>query len=274
MAYSPHGVLTLRWAEATLALVAELGLTVPAAITKADQARAMLRDVATAPTPPRPPLPADPAGIATTVRDHATDRHTTDASRTVAGEYTSDAAARYITAVATAVPDWITTLATLHADALATLTDAVPHLPDTVTDTTLGRLTVTQFAHWQDAAGAAHTLDRIHAARTAMDKAADQQPGGTFGRLALTAELTTDPPADTSVRAAWQWIAWANREWSGRTGATAVPRWRALIEATEHVPELALTLAPHGTTRDRALGIEAWRDQALALPVRAAGYAE
>lgn len=274
MTYRPHGgVLTLRWADETLALVDELGLAVPSAVTKADHARAALRDMATAPHPPRPPLPTDPTRLAATITRHATDRHTADTSRALAGEYGTDAAARYVTAVAAAVPDWTTTLATMHADALATLTDAAPHLPDTVTDSTLGRLSVSQFSHWQDAARAAHTLERIVAARTAMDRAAQQPAGGAFGRLALTAELTADPPTDRTVRTAWQWIAWASREWSGRTGATAVPRWRALLEATEHVPELSLTLAPHGTTRARALRIEAWRDRALALPILAAGYA-
>lgn len=272
MPYNPDGVLTIGWAQEAHAHAREFSLTIPAAVTKAERARAVLDNVAHAPTPARPPLPADPSGIAATITQHATDRHTRDASSRIAGEYTHDAAARYTRAVGAAVPDWITALCKLHNEALDSLSNVVMRLPEHVSDTALGSLTITQFRHWQTATAATHTLERVIAARTAMDKAAAQPAAGIFGALALTAELT-EPQDSTKVRAAWQWVSWAHKQWRGHATLTGtVPRWRALVEATQHVPELRLNLAPHGDVRARARAIEAWRDQAINVPLRMATY--
>lgn len=272
MPYSPNGVLTLRWAEESHAHAREFGLTVPAAVTKAERARAALHDVEHAPPPARPPLPADPSGITDAITEHATARHTRDTSSRIAGEYATDAGARYMREVAAAVPNWITALSKVHEEALDSLTAVVMRLPDTVDDTSLGRLTVTQFRHWQTATTATHTLERVIAARTAMDKAATQPAAGIFGHLALTAELGA-PQDGTDVRGAWQWVSWAHKQWRNHATLTGtVPRWRALVEATQHVPELALSLAPHGDVRARALATEAWRDRAVNAPLRMATY--
>lgn len=232
-------------------------LTIPAAVTKAEAVAEQVQTVARQADPTRPPLPTRPDQVADTLTGHARKLAEVRALRDLATGYDQEAAQAIIAATRNAAPAWIKALTTLFDEHIKGLREALKAVPDQIDTGALDRLSVDEFAAYQQATTAMHELDTLADDRCIIGRAGGE-PASRDRLFAACCQL----PAPTTERvAAKDWTSYAHLRNQWRDKTPPLTRWRGTLDDSR----LTLTLAPYGGLTTRLQRLDLWSNATATL---------
>lgn len=229
------------------------GLTVPKEVRQAAAVLAAVAAIQGQVDPDRPALPTAPAAVRQAIAKHAEQIRQAEHERLAANQYADDARRNYNSAVAAAVPGWISGMEKEFQALIKAVTEAVAQLPAELRTDRVRWSDTAVSAPYQRAEAAAVQLDQLVADRTTIARAGGHD-GGQDNALYTIAYLPA-PSTDAVLAGRWKELGPLLSEWRDLKHHP-VARWAHLVRS----PEVTLGLATPDEVRLRAAQVQAWRD--------------